>query len=399
MLNLKKYIDRYTEVLTNMKRKIISVSNKYFTGFASVQHIIESKWHSVGELMRNDTSEMLPRRYGASGDSEQSALAEISRRLSTVLQEMGEPYDWGAPDKVRQILWKYLEFWDERNWNSQSGEKLKSFEEKIVSELELISEEDQVRLLTASDYAYNNPVRDSDNLNENSARYRLFELINNPSVKVKQAIAMHEQRLLDLSVKEQKRIRLESISTHYFTAFVSAVCVSPDDWIATGELMRRDTFEMCPRRIEAKGNNEKNVLDAAMKTLKNILMNSESPTDWGKADKLRQLLWRYIEFHRGPVIGRRPSDEECEKIEVGFASEIILLTEEEQVRLFTEIENNCNVDDECNTVDSIVNFHEFHAQMRLFELIENPTEKVNEAFKKRVRDISKARDKQKLTNQ
>ncbi|VAW74777.1 hypothetical protein MNBD_GAMMA12-3397 [hydrothermal vent metagenome] len=60
--------------------------------------------------MRNDTSEMLPRRYGASSDSEQQALAEISLRLNTVLLEMGKSYDWNAPDQVRQILWKYLEF-------------------------------------------------------------------------------------------------------------------------------------------------------------------------------------------------------------------------------------------------------------------------------------------------
>ncbi|VAW74776.1 hypothetical protein MNBD_GAMMA12-3396 [hydrothermal vent metagenome] len=207
---------------------------------------------------------------------------------------------------------------------------------------------------------------------------------------------MHDQRLADNSKKEKERVRLDSISTNYFTAFVSVICVSLDGWVATGELMRKDTSEMCPRRIEAKGNSEKAALDAATEILKNMLICSEAPSDWKNPDTLRQLLWRYIEFHHGPKIGKRPSDAECEKIEVGFASELVLLTEEEQVRLFTEIVNNCNIGDECNTVDSIANFHEFHAQTKLFDLIENPTEKVTQAFEKYVQYIRKARDKIKI---
>ncbi len=378
-----------------LKQKIDSISTQYFTAFAYVRQITATTWSCSGELMRNDTSEMLPRSVIARGNNEESALAAIILELENEISNLGIPSDWENPDKVRQILWRYLEFWDEENRVVNSiKENGENFNLALASEIKLLNNKDQARLLTASDYTYNNPVRDVVNLNEIDARSNLFKLIDNPGLKVMQAYERHKKRLSDNWKKEKERIRLDSISTKYFTAFVSAICVWPNSWVATGELMRKDTSEMCPRKLEVKGDSEKTALDAVTQKMKHVLIIGEAPSDWETPDKLRQFLWRYIEFQRVPKGGLRPpSDNECEKVTDGFASELNVFSEEDQIRLFTEMGNNCSIDEDAGFEESFFKSYEFYARMELFKLIENPDEKVKQAYKKHMLHLKDVRER------
>jgi uncharacterized protein YaaR (DUF327 family) len=180
----------------------------HFSVDVRVREIKSGGWEATGIIIRKDTGENVQGGTTVFSENRETALGKLFEQLKVRLNNMVRPYDWENPDKVRQIISKYIHFNEqitnrymslenERSNNiltkdtlhkacHEIRKKVSSTTINILNELNRFSEEDKIRLMTPDNNIYQNIVNPW-NLDEIYARETLFAYIIDPSDSVKNA--------------------------------------------------------------------------------------------------------------------------------------------------------------------------------------------------------------------
>lgn len=163
-----------------------------------------SRWRASAQIIRKDTGEA-ETHISASGDSFESAKSELDRLIRERMEGSSRPKDWGrdptvpsliraavaAKEQVLSAAWtpkpesQSVEEWTEQCRAKDDALEAKSRADfaRLVAEL---SEDRKVELVTLTLRERRNPI-DAWVLDEISARYWLYDLIDEPSAELRAA--------------------------------------------------------------------------------------------------------------------------------------------------------------------------------------------------------------------
>jgi hypothetical protein len=178
--------------------------NSFFEVTVSINKLSDTSWIGRSRIKRRDTEELVDG-FNVFDSSEGGLRKALSSRIQERLMQLGQPLDWGKPDKVNRILNKYLAFQEEeanvffavREDRSDTGvaKALTQMRDlcianaiELTREIATLSDVEKLTLVSASqeEYGTNDDSRLLDVLR---AKYFLFEYILCPTPEI---IAAHE---------------------------------------------------------------------------------------------------------------------------------------------------------------------------------------------------------------
>jgi len=83
----------------------------------------------------------------------------------------------------------------------------------------------------------------------------------------------------------------------YYRTEVELKELSPTAWIGRGHFCRKDTGEQIREYVSVRGDSKASILAALDKQIEEQLPNLPVPYDWGKPDKVRLVIQKYIRFN------------------------------------------------------------------------------------------------------
>jgi hypothetical protein len=193
------------------------IGNKYYRVAANVSEVKPLVWRACGRIARTDTGEFVKGGTTVHDISREKVLAKLHERLRQTIDNLEPPYDWSNPDKVRQLIQKYIAYnrqltdmyvslEGDRSKGNLSKESLHKTHHairdlmtsetlEIVRTLQQFSGDEKLRLMTSPEKVYSD-VMDPWNLDDVYAREALFKFIIDPSDEIIQAHEAHRKRML-----------------------------------------------------------------------------------------------------------------------------------------------------------------------------------------------------------
>lgn len=165
-------------------------------------------------IRRSDTNAVVPPMITARGESETQVVAELIEKVASRLNELSTPYNWGSDAAVQDVVRGYLQYRNDANElrlaiNDAANQarldevhellhKLNKLIETrviaLVGQIASLTIEQMVRLVESDAGAFNDPT-DPWNLDDITARQRLYAFLINPPNAVVEAHSRHEKRL------------------------------------------------------------------------------------------------------------------------------------------------------------------------------------------------------------